>query len=74
MSGKHHAPQHLRVDASSPRLSWTRPILAATLLLGMAGVVILRPAIGGGDGEGPSPTSIPAAEGEAISPPSGWAA
>ena len=67
MSGKHQAPQHLRVDASPPRLSWARPILAATLLLGLAGVVILRPGIGGGDGDGSSPPTLPAAQGDAIS-------
>jgi len=56
MSGRHPAPKHLLPSALAPRLAWARPLLAATLLLGMAGVVILRPGIGDG-GESPSPTS-----------------
>jgi beta-N-acetylhexosaminidase len=66
MSGRHPAPKHLLPSGPAARLAWARPLLAATLLLGMAGVVVLRPGIGDG-GESPSPTSIPPVDGEAIS-------
>lgn len=65
MRSKHHAPQRLRVDASPSRLSWTRPLFAVTLVVGMAGVVLLRPSTGGG--RGPAPASTPALAAEAIS-------
>jgi beta-N-acetylhexosaminidase len=55
MRGSHHAPKHLRASPPPPRRVWTRPVLAATLLLGMAGVVILRP---GGGGSGTAPTQV----------------
>jgi beta-N-acetylhexosaminidase len=68
MSGRHQAPKHLLPSEPTPRLAWARPLLAATLLLGMAGVVLLRPGIGSGGDDSTSPTSVvPAAEGEAIS-------
>jgi beta-N-acetylhexosaminidase len=65
MSGSHHAPKHLLTSPPTPRRTWARPVLAATLLLGMAGVVILRP--GTGRAPGPSPTRVePVAAAEPI--------
>jgi beta-N-acetylhexosaminidase len=68
MSGGHYAAKHLHPAPPTPRSVWARPMLAATLALGMAGVVVLRPTIGSGPGEGAPPTSVaPSVEGEAIS-------
>lgn len=60
-----YQPKHLQASAPPERQSWARSVLAAGLLIGVAGVVAFRP--GATTGDAAPPTSVPqAVDGEPI--------
>ena len=67
MSG-HHRPKHLRPSARAPWAEWARSMLAASLLIGVAGVMAFRPTTTAAEATAPPTTIGPEADGDAITP------